>query len=90
MNPRHPLLLNSAVAFLLALDAVGASGGLHQLRVEVEEEVYRYEPANNGAGPLWCHGSTTLVRLGETVFATGLETLTDAAPCSNVDLTGFE
>ena len=26
--------------------------------VEVEEAVYRYQPADNGAGPLWCRGST--------------------------------
>ena len=22
--------------------------------VEVEEDVYRYKPADNGAGPMWC------------------------------------
>ncbi len=39
--------------------------------VEAEEEVYRYEPADNGAGPLWCHGSTCLVRIGDHLFASG-------------------
>jgi hypothetical protein len=33
--------------------------------IEVEEEVYQYQPANNGAGPFWCSGSTCLVRIGE-------------------------
>jgi hypothetical protein len=51
--------------------------------VECEEEVYSFEPANNGAGPMWCSGSTCLVRVGEDVFASGLETLADAKPLNN-------
>ena len=51
--------------------------------VEVEEDVYRYEPANNGAGPMWCSGSTCLVRIGDDVFASGLETLAQHKPLNN-------
>lgn len=51
--------------------------------VEVEEDVYSFAPANNGAGPMWCSGSTTLVRDGQLVFATGLETLTNTPPLNN-------
>jgi hypothetical protein len=51
--------------------------------VEAEEEVYRFEPANNGAGPLWCHGSTCLVRDGNDVVASGLETLKHVKPMNN-------
>lgn len=51
--------------------------------VEVEEDVYHFVPADNGAGPMWCHGSSCLVRMGETVFASGLETLKDAKPLNN-------
>jgi len=51
--------------------------------VEAEEDVYRYEPANNGAGPMWCSGSTCLVRIGENVFASGLETLAERKPLNN-------
>ena len=51
--------------------------------VEVDEEVYSYESADNGAGPMWCHGSTCVVRVGETVFASGLETLSGAKPLNN-------
>jgi hypothetical protein len=58
--------------------------------VEVEEEVYRYQPANNGAGPLWCRGSTCLVRIGDDVFASGLETLRDAEPLNNCRWTLFK
>jgi len=51
--------------------------------VEVEENVYTYTPADNGAGPMWCSGSTCLVRNGEDVFASGLETLKDGRPLNN-------
>jgi hypothetical protein len=51
--------------------------------VEAEEDVYSYEAANNGAGPLWCSGSTCLVRSGGAVFASGIETLKDAKPLNN-------
>lgn len=51
--------------------------------VELEEDVYEYAPANNGAGPMWCHGSTCLARSQDRVFATGLETLTNVPPLTN-------
>jgi len=51
--------------------------------VEMEEDVYHYKPADNGAGPLWCHGSTCLVRIGQDVFASGLETLENCKPLNN-------
>jgi len=58
--------------------------------VEVEEDVYTYAPANNGAGPLWCSGSTCLVRIGDQVFASGLETLKDAEPLNNCRWTLYQ
>lgn len=51
--------------------------------VEAEEDVCTFTPADNGAGPLWCHGSTGVVRLGETVFASCIETLSKAKPLNN-------
>lgn len=51
--------------------------------VEIEEDVYRYEPPNNGAGPMWCHGSTCIVRMDGDVFASGLETMPGAKPLNN-------
>jgi len=51
--------------------------------VEIEEDIYSYEPADNGAGPMWCQGSTCLVRLGEDVFASGIETIPGAKPLNN-------
>ncbi len=54
-----------------------------QPRVETEEEVYRYTAADNGAGPMWCHGNTCIVRCNDTVFASGLETIAGAKPLHN-------
>ncbi len=51
--------------------------------VEIEEVVYSYTNANNGAGPMWCGGSTCLVRSGDQVFASGLETVAGAKPLNN-------
>lgn len=69
-----------------------SGGGIKDLTpsVEVENEVYAYEPANNGAGPLWCHGSTCLARVGDRVFASGLESLADAKPLNNCRWLLFE
>ena len=51
--------------------------------VEVEELVYKYEPPDNGSGPMWCHGNTCIVRYGSRVVASGLETLADQVPLNN-------
>lgn len=67
-------------AGLFCTQAVGA-----ELRpiAEAEDEVYRAQDANNGAGPFWCFGSTCIARLGSDVFVSGLETLKDAKPLNN-------
>lgn len=52
--------------------------------VEVEEDVYSFAQADNGAGPTWCHGSTCIVRAGENVLASGIEVIPDAKPLNNV------
>src|SRR5437867_2691159 len=57
--------------------------------VEVEEDLYCFEPANNGAGPMWCSGSTCLVRIGDDIFASGIETLKEAKPLNNCRWTIF-
>ena len=74
----------SALGYLcLFVTLVPTARAALQPVVEMEEEVYRYEPANNGAGPMWCHGSTCLVRIGDELFASGLETLPGAKPLNN-------
>lgn len=51
--------------------------------VEVEELITRYTPADNGAGPLWCYGSTCIARLGHDVFSSIIETGKDVPPLCN-------
>lgn len=58
--------------------------------VEVEDEIYTYEPADNGAGPLWCHGSTIVVRANDRVFVAGLETIAEQVPLNNTRWVLFE
>lgn len=58
--------------------------------VEVEEEVYSYTPADNGAGPMWCKGSTCIVRIGDNVIASGLETNPNWIPLNNCSWMLFE
>jgi hypothetical protein len=82
----------TAVPFLLALvllplgrDARGqpAAPAPAAPVVEVEEDVYSYEDAKNGAGPMWCHGSTCLVRAGDLLYASGLDLVKGAKPLNN-------
>jgi len=42
--------------------------------VEAEEVVTRYTPADNGAGPLWCYGSTVIARKENNVYLSIIET----------------
>ena len=58
--------------------------------VKAEETVYSYESADNGAGPMWCHGNTCIVRFGENVFASGLETLEGVKPLHNTRWTLYQ
>lgn len=58
--------------------------------VEIEEDVYTYQPPDNGSGPLWCAGSTCLVRVGDDVFASGIETLEGVKPLNNCRWTLFQ
>ncbi|HJP34211.1 MAG: hypothetical protein QF689_09085 [Candidatus Latescibacteria bacterium] len=53
------------------------------VRIEVEDEIYSYTPADNGAGPLWCHGSTVVARREDHVFVAGLETIAEQVPLNN-------
>jgi len=63
---------------------VGAIVALASPVVEVEEDVYTYTAPDNGAGPMWCFGSTCLVRSRGRLFASGQETIEGAKPLNNV------
>mgnify|MGYP004001858495 CR=1 FL=1 len=80
------------ILFVLSftLSFVAAVGSSIQPVVEIEEVVYKYESANNGAGPMWCAGSTSLFRFEDNVYATGLETLSDEKPLNNCRWVLFE
>jgi hypothetical protein len=77
------------IAPLLLLWRVADAAPALQPMVETEESVYAYQSANNGAGPLWCSGSTCLARIGDEIFASGLETLPDEKPLNNCRWTLF-
>jgi len=81
MKPYHAAIVCTLLLRVPMMDAEAQSP--LQPAVEIEEEIYSYEPADNGAGPMWCHGSTCLVRTGSEIFASGLETLPDAKPLNN-------
>jgi hypothetical protein len=73
---------SSLAAFMIGSSLLVRAAGLAPV-VEIEEDVYTCNNANNGAGPMWCSGSTSLVRVGSHLFACGLETLADAKPLNN-------
>ncbi len=52
--------------------------------VEIEEPIYTYTEANNGAGPFWCMGNSCIVRYGDDVFVSGVETLKNVKPLNNL------
>jgi hypothetical protein len=65
------------VCFVSCLSVLYAADSKEQgfsSTVEVEEVVTRYTPANNGAGPMWCYGSTVIARQGGDVFLSTIET----------------
>jgi hypothetical protein len=76
------LLLCGVVACLFSVSAelpaqtVKEQSAINDVRfvVEAEEVVTRYTPANNGAGPLWCYGSTVIARRGNDVYLSVIET----------------
>ena len=87
-SPRCVVLL-FLTAVVACAQAAGTPPALRPI-VEAEEDIYSYTNADNGAGPLWCHGSTCLVRIGDEVFASGLETLTNIKPLNNCRWTLYQ
>ena len=80
-----PSLSYTALCCLSIIFAADADGKEQDVRctVEVEEVVTRYTPANNGAGPMWCYGSTVIARQGSEVFLSVIETGEDIPPLCN-------
>ena len=65
-----------SLLFLATATLAGTEVKSRPLRciTEVEEVVTRYTGANNGAGPLWCYGSTVIARQGDDVYVSIIET----------------
>ncbi len=84
MNYRSKILniVCAAFYFVCCLSAVSNAGAKdsqqqeqgHHYAVEIEEIVTRYTPANNGAGPMWCYGSTVIARQNSDVYLSTIET----------------
>ncbi|NIP25929.1 MAG: hypothetical protein GWN67_16210 [Phycisphaerae bacterium] len=73
------LLMCVFVGWLFCFSAVSVAWGEKanddvRFIVEAEEVVTKYTPANNGAGPLWCYGSTVIARQGSDVYLSTIET----------------
>ncbi|MCC6486976.1 MAG: hypothetical protein IT364_05705 [Candidatus Hydrogenedentes bacterium] len=55
-------------------DMAAAQGAAPSVQVLAEEDVYTFTPPNNGSGPMWSFGCTTIARLGERVVVSEMET----------------
>ncbi len=68
-------LVRATRAILLAIvTVIGAGASAKEPVLEIEEVVTRYTSAGNGAGPLWCYGSTVIARIGDDVYLSVIET----------------
>ncbi len=74
--------LLSFLLFFYNLQGASSHPGF-KATVEVEEEVYSFVPPDNGTNPLWCYGNTCIVRHGEDVFVSGVETMEGIPPYNN-------
>jgi len=86
---RDFLLVCVGVGWVLCFSAVSPGKKIESAKdsplfvVEAEEVVTTYTPANNGAGPLWCYGSTVIARQGNDVYLSIIETGEDVPPLCN-------
>jgi len=78
-------MVTTAIMSLAATIAIAQEGTepMIQLRVAAEDTIRECGEFNNGAGPLWCYGSKTIVRDGSTVYASVVDVDPDARPYCN-------
>ena len=82
MTPRLWTILGGAT--LLALPAATLFAQEQaMIPAEVEETITTYVPPDNGAGPLWCYGAPLMVRHGDEVFISTMETGEGEKPLCN-------
>ena len=82
-NPCHRCVSSPILAALCLLPTLCALAAGASAVVELEEVVTSYAPADNGAGPMWCFGSTVIARDGDDVFLSSIETGKDVPPLCN-------
>lgn len=70
------------MAFLV-LRAASTITPAAEATVVCEEVITAYDPADNGAGPLWCYGSPLVVRQGATASVSIIQTGKDVPPLCN-------
>jgi len=63
------MIVLGVIASIMVLGA-----GPVTVSVASEEDVYTFVSPNNGSGPLWSYGCTSIVRLGEHVVVSQMET----------------
>ena len=68
------LLCFSFILFILHSQGATQHPGF-DAKVELEEVVYSFVNPDNGTNPLWCFENTCIVRHGDEVFVSGVETL---------------
>ncbi|MBY5959195.1 hypothetical protein KUV50_13665 [Membranicola marinus] len=83
------LALGNVSTLMFIKSGIQVKRGL-KTSVLVEEDIYSYVNANNGAGPLWASGCTSIVRMGDQLFASGLETDPEVEGLSNCQWLLFE
>lgn len=64
--------LASAAAALIALGIQAQDAP--KVHIEIEEDVYSFVSPDNGSGPMWNFGCTTMLRLGDRVIVSQMET----------------
>ncbi len=69
--------------FLAGLAPAVAVADAPTVSVNVEEEVYTLVPPDNGSGPFWSYGCTTILRLKDGVIVSQMETGPDVPKLSN-------
>lgn len=88
--PRFQLSVTVILCGLLLISCSGGRTPTFKIKVETEEIVYEYVNPDNGSGPMWCHGNTCIVRFGDHLVVSGMETIDDMLPYNNTRWMLFE
>lgn len=67
-------ILALALFAIISLTAVPQDVATLSVRVVAEEDVYTFVSPDNGSGPMWSFGCTTITRLGDRVIVSEMET----------------